>query len=237
MFYIVISKVAILAKIVKVVIEAKKIKMLKMNVMTTISVMMKLMIFVIAVTSIINYQYTSIVSTRILFTLTINARKKIIDSKTVVKKTMICIRKRKQKNKLNKTFKTFIRHIFLIKVFVNELKIDYCNFYILDSKATHHCFDNKVLFKNLRAIYEMIKTASDETLNIEIISDIKIFLSNGEFLILIEIMYISILMINLIVISRLSYKDFDVLYLTDQSCKICLFNDQLMTNANMINNQ
>ena len=142
-----------------------------------------------------------------------------------------------KENKSDKTFKTFICHIFLMKAFVNELKTNHCDFYILDSKATHHCFDNGILFKNLQAIYKMIKTASDKTLNIEIINDIEIFLSNDEFFILTEIMYISTLMINLIVISQLWHKDFNILYLIDQSCKICLFNDQLMTNADIINNQ
>ena len=134
-------------------------------------------------------------------------------------------------------FKTFIRHIVLMKVFVNELKASHCDFYILDSRATHHCFDNKVLFKNLRATHEVIKIANGEALNIEVISDIEILLSNDEFLILTEIMYISILMINLIVISQFWHKDFDILYSTDQLCKIYLFSDQLMANADMINNQ
>ena len=108
-----------------------------------------------------------------------------------------------KEDKSDKIFKTFIRHICLIKVFVNELKINHCDFYILNSKATHYCFDNKTLFKNLRAIHEMIKIANDEVLNIETINDIEIFLSNDEFLILTEVMYISILKINLIIISRL----------------------------------
>ena len=146
-------------------------------------------------------------------------------------------KKKTKENKSNKTLKTFIRHIFLMKVFVNELKASHCNFYILNSEATHHCFDNKALFKNLRAIHKMIKIANGETLNIEVINNIEISLSNDKFLILTKVMYISILMINLIVISRLWHKDFNVLYSTDQSCKICLFSDQLMTNADMINNQ
>ena len=145
-------------------------------------------------------------------------------------------KKKTKENKSNKTSKTSIRHISLVKVSVNELKTSHCGFYILDSETTHHCFDNKALFKNLRAIHEVIKTASDEALNIEIISDIKIPLPNGEFLILTEVMYIPTLMINLIAISRLWHKDFDVLYSTDQLCKICLPNDQLITNADMINN-
>ena len=124
-------------------------------------------------------------------------------------------KKKIKENKLDKTSKILIRHIFLTKVFVNKLKNNHCDFYILNSKATHHCFDNKALFKNLRATHEMIKTANDETLNIEIINDIKILLSNDEFLIFIKIIYISILMINLIVISQLWHKDFDVLYSTD----------------------
>ena len=90
-----------------------------------------------------------------------------------------------------------------MKIFVNELKTNHCDFYILNSEATHYCFDNKTLFKNLRAIHEVIKTASDEILNIKIINNIKISLSNDEFLILTEIIYISILIINLIVILRL----------------------------------
>ena len=108
-----------------------------------------------------------------------------------------------KEDKSNKTFKILIRHISLMKVSVNELKASHCGFYILDSEATHHCFDNKTLFKNLRATYEVTKTASDEALNIEVIDDIEIFLSNDEFLILTEVMYISTLMINLIAISRL----------------------------------
>ena len=115
--------------------------------------------------------------------------------------------------------------------------ISHYDFYILNSETTHHCSDNRTLFKNLQTIHEMIKTVNDKILKIEIINNIKIFLSNGEFLILSEIMYILIFMMNLIVISRFWHKDLDVLYLTDQSCKIYLFNDQLMTNANMINNQ
>ena len=141
-----------------------------------------------------------------------------------------------KENKSNKTFKIFIRHIFLMKVFVNELKVSHCDFYILNSKATHHCFDNEALFKNLQAIHEIIKIASGEALNIEAINDIEIFFSNNEFLIFTEIIYISILMINLIVISRLWHKDFNILYSIDQSCKISLLSDQLMTNADMINN-
>ena len=83
----------------------------------------------------------------------------------------------------------------------------------------------------------MIKTVNDEVLKIEIINNIEILLSNDEFLVLSEVMYISILMMNLIATPRLWHKGFDVLYSTDQSCKICLSNDQLMTNTNMINNQ
>ena len=142
-----------------------------------------------------------------------------------------------KENKSDKTPKTFIRHIFLIKVSVNELKASHCGFYILNSETIHYCFDNKALFNNLRATHEVIKIANDEALNIEVINDIKISLSNDEFLIFIEVMYISILMINLIATSRLWHKNFDVLYSIDQSCKICLLSDQLMTNANMINNQ
>ena len=97
MLYIVTSKIAILVKIVTIVIEAKEIKMLRMNVMTTIAVIMKLMTFVLAVTSIIDCQHTSIVSIRMLSAPTINARKEIISSRTVVRKTMIYIRKRIQK--------------------------------------------------------------------------------------------------------------------------------------------
>ena len=120
-----------------------------------------------------------------------------------------------KKNKSNKTFKILVYHISLMEVFVNELKTNYCDFYILNSKTRYHCFDNKGLFKNLRATYEVIKIANDEALNIEIINDIEISLSNDEFLILTEVMYISILMINLIVISRFWHKDFDVLYSID----------------------
>ena len=130
-----------------------------------------------------------------------------------------------------------MRHIVSVKIFINDLMISHYDSYILNSKATHHCSDNKALFKNLRTTYEVIKTASGEVLNIETISNIRIPLPNGEFLILSEVMYILILMMNLIVTSRLWHKDFDVLYSTDQSCKICLSNNQLMTNADMINNQ
>ena len=125
-------------------------------------------------------------------------------------------------DKSDKTFKILMRHIASVKIFINDLMINHCDSYILNSKATHHCSDNKALFKNLRIIHKMIKTVSDEVLKIEIINNIKISFPNGEFLILSEIMYISILMMNLIVISRLWHKDFDVLYLIDQSCKICL---------------
>ena len=130
-----------------------------------------------------------------------------------------------------------MRHIVSVKIFINDLMISHCDFYILNSRTTHHCSGNKVLFKNLRTTYEVIKTANDKVLNIEVINNIEISFSNGEFLILSEIMYISILMMNLIVTSRLWHKDFDVLYSTRQSCKICLFNNQLMTNADIINNQ
>ena len=108
-----------------------------------------------------------------------------------------------------------MRHIASVKIFINNLMISHCNFYIPNSETTHHCLDNKALFKNLRIIHEMIKTVSDKVLKIEVINNIKIFLSNDEFLILSEVMYIPILMMNLIVISRLWYKDFDVLYSTD----------------------
>ena len=130
-----------------------------------------------------------------------------------------------------------MRHIVSIKIFINDLMINYYDSYILNLKAIHYCSDNKALFKNLRAIYEMIKTINDKVLNIEVINNIEIFLSNGEFLILLKTMFIFILMINLIVISRLWHKNFDVLYSIDYSCKIYLFNNQLMTNANIINNQ
>ena len=114
--------------------------------------------------------------------------------------------------------------------------INYYDFYILNSETIHHCSNNKILFKNLRIIYEMIKTVNDEILKIEAINNIKIFLSNDKFLILLKVMYISILMMNLIVTSRFWHKNFDVLYSIDQSCKICLFNNQLMMNADIINN-
>ena len=97
MLYIITSKIAILVKIVKTVIETKEIEILKMNVMTTITMMMNLIIFAFAVTSIINCQHTSTASIRMLSASTINARKKIISSRTVVRKTMIYIRKRFQK--------------------------------------------------------------------------------------------------------------------------------------------
>ena len=102
MLYIITSKIAIFVKIVKIVIEAKRIKMLKMNVMTTITMMMNLMTFVFVVTSIINCQYINTVSIRMLSASTINARKEIISSRTVVRKTMIYIKKRVQK-KTNST--------------------------------------------------------------------------------------------------------------------------------------
>ena len=119
---------------------------------------------------------------------------------------MICIKKKFKENKSdnkNDKFKTFTCHIVLIKIFINDLMISHYDFYILNSKAIHHCLNNKTLFKNLRAIHEMIKIANDEVLNIEIINNIKIFFSNDEFLILSEAMYILTLMINLIVTSRL----------------------------------
>ena len=97
MLYILISKIAIFVKIVKIVIDAKKIKMLRMNIMTTITMIMNLMTFALAVTSIINYQHTNTVSIKVLSASTINARKKIINSRIVVRKTMIYIRKRVQK--------------------------------------------------------------------------------------------------------------------------------------------
>ena len=105
--------------------------------------------------------------------------------------------------KSDKTFKTSMRHIVSVKISINDLMISHCDFYILNSGATHHCLDNKALFKNLRTTHEVVKTVSGEVLNIEVINNIEIFLSNGEFLILSEVMYISILMMNLIVISRL----------------------------------
>ena len=145
--------------------------------------------------------------------------------------------KKNKFNKSDKTFKTSARHIASVKIFINDLIINHCDSYILNSKTTHHCWGNKALFKNLRAINEVIKTANNEVLNIEAINNIKILLSNGEFLILSETMYILILMINLIITPRLWHKSFDVLYLTDQPWKICLSNDQLITNANMSNNQ
>ena len=111
--------------------------------------------------------------------------------------------KKNKFDKNDKRFKTFTRHIVSVKIFINDLMINHCDFYILNLKTTHHCLNNKVLFKNLRTIHEMIKTINDEVLKIEIINNIKIFLSNDEFLILSETMYIFILMINLIVISRL----------------------------------
>ena len=114
--------------------------------------------------------------------------------------------------------------------------ISHCDSYILNSEATHHCSDNKALFKNLRTTHEVVKTASGEVLNIEVINNIEISLPNGEFLILSETIYISTLMMNLIVTPRLWHKGFDILYSIDQSCKICLFSSQLMTNADMINN-
>ena len=96
-----------------------------------------------------------------------------------------------------------MRHIVSIKIFINDLMINYCDFYILNSKAIYHCSNNKALFKNLRTIHEMIKTVNDEVLKIETINNIKISLSNDEFLVLSEIMYISTLMMNLIITSRL----------------------------------
>ena len=65
-----------------------------MNVMTIIIIMIKLMTFVFAVTSIINCQHTNIVSIKMLSASMINARKKIINSKIVVRKTMIYIKKK-----------------------------------------------------------------------------------------------------------------------------------------------
>ena len=133
-------------------------------------------------------------------------------------------KKNKFDNKDDK-FKIFTRYIVLIKIFINDLMINYYDFYILNSKAIHYCLNNKALFKNLRAIHEVIKIVNDEILNIEIINNTKIFFPNDEFLIFSKAMYIFILMINLIVILRLWYKNFDVLYSTSQSCKIYLFND------------
>ena len=97
MLYIVTSKAAIFVKIVTIVIEIKRTEMLRINVMTTITVMMKLMTFALAVTSIIDCQHTSTVSIRMLSVSTINARKKIISSRTAVRKAVVYIRKRMQK--------------------------------------------------------------------------------------------------------------------------------------------
>ena len=111
--------------------------------------------------------------------------------------------KKNKFDKNDKTFKTFMRHIVSIKIFINNLMISHYDFYILNLRTIHYCLNNKVLFKNLRTIYEMIKTINDEILNIEIINNIKISFSNDEFLIFLKVIYIFILMINLIVISRL----------------------------------
>ena len=140
-------------------------------------------------------------------------------------------------DKSDKTSKTPMRHIASVKIFINGLMTSHCDSYILDSEATHHCSNNKALFKNLRATHEVAKTASGEVLNIEAINNIKIPLPNGEFLILSEAMYIPTLVVNLIVTSRLWHKGFDVLYPTDHSCKICLPSGQLVANADMVNNQ
>ena len=117
---------------------------------------------------------------------------------------MICMKKKFKKKFNNKDdkFKIFTRHIVLIKTFINDLMINHCNFYILNSKIIHHCSNNKTLFKNLRAIHKMIKIINDEVLNIKVINNIKIFFSNNKFLIFLKIMYIFILIINLIIISR-----------------------------------
>ena len=145
--------------------------------------------------------------------------------------------KKNKSEKSNKTFKTFIRYIASVKIFINDLIINHCDFYILNLKTTHHCSGNKALFKNLRTTHEVVKTANDELLKIKTISNIEISFSNGEFLVLSEVIYISTLIMNLIVISQLWHKGFDVLYSIDQSCKICLSSGQLMTNANIVNNQ
>ena len=99
-------------------------------------------------------------------------------------------------------FKTFARYIASVKIFINNLMINYYNFYVLNSKTTHHCSNNKTLFKNLQAFNKVIRIANDKILNIEVTNNIKILLSNDEFLILLEAMYILILMLNLIVIFR-----------------------------------
>ena len=97
MLYIVTSKIATFMKIVKIVIEAKRIEMLKMNIMTTITMMMNLMTFALAVTPIINCQHTSTAPIKMLSAPTINVRKKIISSRTAVRKAVIYIRKKVQK--------------------------------------------------------------------------------------------------------------------------------------------
>ena len=56
--------------------------------------MMNLMIVAFAVISIIDCQYINIASIRMLSASTINTRKKIISSRTVVRKTMIYIKKK-----------------------------------------------------------------------------------------------------------------------------------------------
>ena len=106
----------------------------------------------------------------------------------------------------------------------------------MNSRVTHHCSDNKSLFKKLKSLNKIVETVSDEILKIKSSDEIEISLDSNDVFVLIDVMYISDLVVNLIFSSRLYYKRFDVLQHSMKSMQICK-NKKIIAKTDMINNQ
>ena len=146
----------------------------------------------------------------------------------------------KNSNDSNK-FITFDTHIDMINLNAIELTVDrlFSNFstniWILNSNATHHCSNNKILFKNLKSTNNVARTTNDEIIRVEIIDNVSIQLINEKTLILTNIRYLSKLIVNLINTSSLHHRNFNLTYSIKILCNI--FNEShLVDQIDMIDN-
>ena len=109
--------------------------------------------------------------------------------------------------------------------------------WIFDFDATKHVSDNRNLFTNFTLDdSQIVQTASDKNLTIEKTKDVIISLSNQSILILIDVLFMSDLIVNLISTPRLWHKRIIVSFSSMKLASL-RYDSQLVVHADNVNDQ
>ena len=133
---------------------------------------------------------------------------------------------------------SLFKFIDLIQTTINRLAASIKDVvWILDFDATKHVFENRNLFTNFtHDDSQIVQTASDKNLTIERTKDVIISLSNQSTLILIDVLFVSDLIVNLISTSRLWHKRIIVSFSSMKLASL-RYDSQLVAHADNVNDQ